>query len=173
MSEVCKEWDEYLSGYAANRPIWIVKLSNNETVYQDDGRPGVKTPSAWLRLKSYCEKHNLRITEMHIHYRSHIEHIGSDFDGYYFCKGAGGFLFSDITVSSFVIGTLSGDVLNVSHWKLPELIVMQTETRNRNENEECLIEKPIVEAGRVTCSMPAQFKKQIFDWLIYGQKKNE
>ena len=169
MAEVCKGWDEYLSGYAANRPIWIVKLSNGESVFQDDDRPNTKPKSAWLRLKIYCKEHNLRITEMCLKYRSHIENIDSGCDGYYFCKGAGGFLFSDVTVDSFVVGTLSQNVLQVSHWKLPELMIMHTETRDKIDNEECLIEKPVVRGGKAVCVIPTSFKKKIFEWLIHGE----
>ena len=48
---VSKKIDPYISAYADSNPIWIVKLSNGETVYQDDGRPDVEPESAWLRLK--------------------------------------------------------------------------------------------------------------------------
>ena len=34
---VSKKIDPYISAYADSNPIWIVKLSNGETVYQDDG----------------------------------------------------------------------------------------------------------------------------------------
>ena len=61
---VSKKIDPYISAYADSNPIWIVKLSNGETVYQDDGRPDVEPESAWLRLKQYCEDNNLHKTNM-------------------------------------------------------------------------------------------------------------
>ena len=172
--EVCKDWDEYLSSYAADRPIWFVKLSNGETVYQDDGRPNIFPSSAWLRLKRYCQSKHLRIIGMHLQYRSHVIHIGDDCDGYYFCKSAGGFLFSDKTIDSFVIGILTGDSLEVKHWKLPELMLMQTETRSKHGQEECLIEKPIVEGGSVTCRLSAPYKiAMLNNWLENESEKNQ
>ena len=90
MAYVCTGWDEYLSSYSIDNTIWFVKLSNGETVYQDDGRPDVEPNSAWLRLKEYCAEKNLRIEQMYLQYRSHVEPIGEGYDGYYFCKGASG-----------------------------------------------------------------------------------
>jgi hypothetical protein len=173
MGLVCKEWDKYLFSYAADNPIWFVKLSNGETIYQDDGRPDTEPASAWLRLKKYCADRNLHIKEMCVQYRSHIEHIPQNCDGYYFCKGASGFLFSEETMHSFVVGTLSGNSLSVRHWKVPELTVIQTETRTKLGNEECLIEKSIIEGGAVTCRMPAPLKKSILNWLSNDEKQDE
>ena len=56
MSFVSKSIDTYVNVYGDSHPMWIAKLSNGETIYQDDGRPEVEPASAWLRLKDYCDQ---------------------------------------------------------------------------------------------------------------------
>ena len=120
-TSVAKSIDGYVNVYADSNPIWIVTLSNNETIYQDDGRPGVTPQSAWERLGIYCEEEGVYITSMSIKNRSHVEVVGTGGDGYYFCKGAGKFLFGDKTNHSFVVGVLENDSLRVRRWNLPEV----------------------------------------------------
>jgi hypothetical protein len=173
MAHVCTGWDEYLSSYSIDNTIWFVKLSNGETVYQDDGRPDAEPHSAWLRLKEYCAEKNLRIEEMYLQFRSHVEPIGIGHDGYYFCKGASGFLFSEETLHSFVVGTLSGDTLSIRHYKTPELTVLQMDTRTKFGNEECLIEKPIVQGGAVTCRLATPYKIAALNWLANDNEQDK
>jgi len=136
-----KEFDSYINVYADNNPLWIATLSNGETIYQDDGRPNVKPSSAWTRLKRYCETNDVHITNMKVRNRSHIEDIGSDYDGYFFCKGAGALLFGDMTLHTFIIGILTGEKLSVRKWRLPELISEGVEERDPYELPECIIAK--------------------------------
>ena len=136
-----KEYDSYINVYADNNPIWIVTLSNDETIYQDDGRAGVQPQSAWSRLKIYCEKNDLYIKNLKVKNRSHLEDVGSDYDGYFFCKGAGGFLFDGHTLHTFVIGILEGEKLRTKTWRLPELIPDSFQDRDPYESPNCLIAK--------------------------------
>ena len=136
-----KEYDAYVNVYADNNPIWIATLSNGETVYQDDGRPNVKPQSAWVRLKIYCENNGLYITNLKVKNRSHLEDVGSDHDGYFFCKGAGGFLFDGDTLHTFVIGILEGETLRTKTWRLPELIPDSFQDRDPYESPNCIIAK--------------------------------
>ena len=136
-----KEYDTYINVYADNNPLWIVTLSNGETIYQDDGRPNVKPASAWTRLKKYCEINDVHIINMKIRNRSHMQDVGSDYDGYFFCKGAGALLFGDTTLHTFIIGTLTGEKLSVKRWKLPELISEGSENRDPYKLPECIIAK--------------------------------
>ena len=136
-----KEFDTYVNVYADNNPLWIATLSNGETIYQDDGRPNVKPSSAWTRLKKYCEVNNLYIINIKVRNRSHIEDIGSDYDGYFFCKSAGALMFGDITQHAFVLGFLEGEKLSVRKWRLPELIPEEIEERDPYDLPECIIAK--------------------------------
>ena len=137
-----KELDSYINQYADSNPIWIAELSNGETVYQDDGRPNAEPESGWLRMKQYCEENNLHIESMKVRNRSHVEDIGSGYDGYFFCKGAGALLFQDLTVHTFNIGHVENGKLYVRTWRLPELIPERFEERSLYDAPyECLITK--------------------------------
>ena len=78
---------------------------------------------------------------MKVRNRSHVEDVGSDHDGYFFCKSAGGMLFGDVTLHSFIIGTLTGEKLSVRKWRLPELIAEEVEERDPYDLPECIIAK--------------------------------
>lgn len=136
-----KEFDTYIKVYADNNPLWIATLSNGETVYQDDGRPNVKPSSAWTRLKAYCKNKDLHITNIKLRNRSHVVDVGSNHDGYFFCKSAGALMFGDLTMHSFVIGTLTGEKLSARKWRLPELIAEPVEERDPYELPDCIIAK--------------------------------
>ena len=136
-----KEIDSYINVYADNNPLWIATLSNGETIYQDDGRPNIKPHSAWVRLKRYCEINDLHITNIKLRNRSHVEDVGSDYDGYFFCKSAGALMFGDLTLHNFIVGTLTGEKLSVKKWRLPELIAEEIEERDPYELPECIIAK--------------------------------
>ena len=138
---VSKEFDTYINVYADNNPLWIVTISNGETIYQDDGRPNIEPASAWVRLKKYCEENNLYITNMKVRNKSHVEDVGSDYDGYFFCKSAGALMFGDTTQHSFVLGFLEGEKLSVRKWRLPELIPEEIEERDPYDLPECIIAK--------------------------------
>tara|TARA_R100000008_G_C3585401_1_gene171862 strand:- start:3312 stop:3794 length:483 start_codon:yes stop_codon:yes gene_type:complete len=138
---VSRQLDSYVNVYGDTNPMWIVELSNGETVYQDDGRPGITPPSAWERLKIYCDANDLHITKMSFKNRSHLETVGEGDDGYFFCKAAGAFLFGDETVHSFVVGRLSEGKLYARKWRMPEVIPEAIEERNISESLEYLITK--------------------------------
>ena len=138
---VSKNLDFYVNVYGDNNPMWIAELSNGETVYQDDDRPGVDPPSAWKRLKIYCGANNIHITKMSVKNRSHIENVGSGDDGYFFCKSAGAFMFGDETIHSFVVGRLNDGKLLTRKWKMPEVTPEPIEERNIDESLEFLITK--------------------------------
>tara|TARA_R110000824_G_scaffold14985_5_gene63387 strand:- start:7623 stop:8105 length:483 start_codon:yes stop_codon:yes gene_type:complete len=136
-----KEFDDYINIYADQNPLWIATLSNDEVIYQDDGRPDVEPASAWTRLKQYCDTNDLYIQSIKLRNKSHIEDLGSGHDGYFFCKSAGALLFGDMTQHAFVFGTLNGENLSVRRWRLPELISESVEERDPYANPEFIIAK--------------------------------
>jgi len=138
---LCFNEDEYSQSFAEGNPRWVVTLNNGQTVYQDDGRPGVSPHSAWIRLKEYCNKNKLYITNFSFGFRSNKKTLEPNADGYYFCKGSRGAFGASKTLQLFFIGTLINNVLSVSCWKVPEMIREKTEIRNHNEANECLIRK--------------------------------
>ena len=138
---VSKQLDQYANQYGDVNPAWIVELSNGETIYQDDDRPGAEPPSAWKRLKLYCEKNDLHITNMKIKNRSNAHDIGQNHEGYFFCKSAGAFMFGDETIHSFIVGTFDEGKLKVRKWVMPEMSPDRIEERDPTTNPECLITK--------------------------------
>ena len=138
---VSKTLDSYVNVYGDNNPVWIAELSNGETIYQDDDRPGVDPPSALKRLKTYCSANNIHITKMSVKNRSHIENVGSGDDGYFFCKSAGAFMFGDETMHSFIVGRLNDGKLLTRRWNMPEVTPESIEERNIGESLEFLITK--------------------------------
>ena len=139
---VCKVFDEFMKHYAEGNPRWEVVLSNNERIFQDDDRPNVRPRSAWLRLGKYCEENELYIKEMTIMFRDNAYALPSNMDGYFFSKGARGMFGNPRTLHLFLVGTLQGGRLEVSCWKVPEMLSEWTEERDPDEAKECLITRP-------------------------------
>jgi hypothetical protein len=78
---------------------------------------------------------------MQVRNRSHVEDVGADYDGYFFCKGAGALIFGDMTIHTFNIGVLNEGKLKVRTWRLPELIPERFEERDPYASPECIIAK--------------------------------
>lgn len=116
---ICTKIDGWLEDVYLSKARWEVVLSNGLTVYQDDDRPGLKPASAWERLYDYCRENDVYVQSMIIRFRSHVEPIGSNADGFFFskCVTAG---FSS-SMDSFLTGTLVNGILTVSKWSIPAL----------------------------------------------------
>ena len=141
-SLVCKEPDPYFGQYSDSNAYWLVTLSNKETIYQDDGRPGLEIESAWIRLKQYCLENELYIVDMRVNFRSNSHLVGEFAEGFYFCKGVSGTLYSANSNNLYITGTLKGSVVEVTKWKVPELLSEGSEYRNPAFAGDCLISKP-------------------------------
>ncbi len=104
--------------------IWIADLSNGDTIYMDDNRPGEEPASAWLRLRDYIKETNYNIERFYLKFRSHIEMPLPDKAlGYFFCKRALAGLSSGVTIHSFMIGTLREyEVIHTEDWQVPALL---------------------------------------------------
>ena len=80
---------------------------------------------------------------MMIQFRSNKHQLPSNADGYYYSKGVRGSFGSPVTLQLFFVGTLENDVLNVSCWKVPEMLKEKTETYDIEKAGICLIRKSI------------------------------
>jgi len=144
---ICTQEDSYIRDRFESQPRWIVTLNDGRKVYQDDDRPGLE-PSAWLRLQQYiyenavqtvCYRFNsVFITGMYLQFRSHIEHLPSNMDGYFFCKGMTAFM-AGPTVGTYNTGYLSGDKVIVTKWRIPELISIGDDIRDVEKCQKFLI----------------------------------
>lgn len=129
--------DDFLVERWENYTRWVVKLSNKQCVFQDDGRPGVYPESAWLRLKDYCSENDLWIVSMFLQFRSHVEHLPNNAAGYFFKKGVRGGGFD--TKELFLTGIQYGSEVEITKWYVPELLVSSKEIRLAHECEKYLI----------------------------------
>lgn len=140
-TELCTVEDEFIF----EKLRWVVSLSNDTVVYQDDGRPGCNPSSAWLRLKRWIESHDLDIVRMKFQFRSHIVSLPSPADGYYFSKGVYVTNVTGLSRGFYVGGVLVNDCINVQLWSVPELEILSQETRPINKDTmEKLIVNPSV-----------------------------
>ncbi len=117
--EICVKEDVWLREKFEQHTRWIVTLSNGLVVYDDSGRPG-KSENAWFRLYDYCAANAAFVVSMRLQFRSHIEGVGENSDGFYLGRGLygglGGFK------CTIIAGTLNDGSLKVSKWQIPELI---------------------------------------------------
>jgi len=133
--------DEFIRNKIEGEAYWVVTLNNGLVVYQDDYRPNIEPWNSWLRLRDYCYAEGVYPVKMHIRFRSHVEHMPENAEGYYFVRSVLASFGSDITQHLFVIGTIDGGLLQVNKWKTPELIVVDSEYRKFKEHDLCLISK--------------------------------
>ena len=136
---ICIEPDLYTANLFEKGSVWVATLSDGSVVYQDDERDGVDPKSAWERLGIHCGETGIHVVDMYIQNGTNKVEIGKNHDGYYFCKGAGGFLYGGLTHHSYVCGVLKGGVLLVTAYNVPELTIQFEETRAVDKNSICLI----------------------------------
>lgn len=132
---VCKEEDEFIF----EQVHWIAHLSNGEKIFQDDGRPGMDPPQAWLRLKDYCRQQMLSVVNLTLRFRSHFETpLPADAPGYYFINKIVA-IQGGPTIGFYLIGHVEDNQIRLQHWKIPELMFFGEEYRPIKENDESLL----------------------------------
>lgn len=143
---VCLKQDEYVTDLEQGcmTASWRARLSNGDVVIQDDDRPGMDPPQAWLRLQDYVRKNGLSITKIWLQFRSNIQAdiLPENADGYYFCKQALSFLHGSKTFHFYILGSLQNGKLVVQRWKVPELVLVEKEERDPATAGVCLILNP-------------------------------
>jgi hypothetical protein len=120
---------------------WVVRLNNDEIVYEDDGRAGEDPPSAWLRLGDYCRENKLHITQMWLQFRSaRIEVQPANAKGYFFAKCVFAVWGDDQSYQAYVAGTLEEDgKIHTTRWRVPELLEMDRQIRDVDPENPSLI----------------------------------
>lgn len=139
--QICTEKDDFVTLYQELNPTWTVWLNSGLVVFQDDGRPGIEPRSAWERLYHYCHENNDYIKRMNIKFRSNIHPLPNDADGYYFAKGVRGGLAMVKPMQLFFVGTFKNGILNVTCYKVPEMLKEKTKERDINKVGLCLIKR--------------------------------
>lgn len=135
VSQITTKIDDFIRD--KDSTIWIVKLSNGLTVYQDDDREGLE-PSAWIRLGNYCRENKVSIVEMSIKFRSHEELVGSNAEGYFFRRAILGGIGLNrkekpINRHYFLVGILKDGQVHVKKWQVPEIHLIEEDVRDPND----------------------------------------
>lgn len=124
---------------------WIVTLDNGVIVYQDDVgqgnlRPGTHLTS-WERLQNYCGNNKNYIVDMKLQFRSHIENMPANVEGYFFRRsilgGIGIMRTSRIIPDTFfyLVGILKDGKVTIQKWRVPELILNTDEEDIRDPDD--------------------------------------
>lgn len=137
--------DDWLLSTRESTPRWVAVLSDGSEHYQDDGRPDTDEV-AWIRLRDKCRESGLFITDMYLVFRSHTErrehYKGAD--GYWFRFGVkAGFGVGrnkkTKQINSCLIGVIRGQEMSVDNWRIPELIIIESDVRSVDINDETII----------------------------------
>lgn len=127
-------------------PYWKATLSNGLVVYEDD-RPEFETPQSWLRLSRYCQDNHLRITDLSLIFRSHHVPVESNCLGYYFSKGNYAMVGLNFdgrdSYDLYNVGIYRDGKLYLTKYKVPELEIHGTETRELTDTNLELLITPI------------------------------
>jgi hypothetical protein len=131
--------------FVFHKPHWQVNLSNGETIYQDDDRPGVSEPSAWIRLKNYCTANHLHITGFWLRFRSHILSLGGFeyADGYYFVKSVFAVWGDNETIDAYVVGVLIDGRIKGVRLKVPDFTLIEMIDREPDFDSPTLIARQL------------------------------
>lgn len=131
---VCKEFDAYVHHGMVDglMTLWIAELSNGETIYSDDDRPGEENWNAWSRLKNYVEVNNLKINKLKLKYKSNEISLPDNAEGYFFMHGAKALLTNEYQhrVTCYIVGYVENNQIHITWYKVPELWVEETEIRH-------------------------------------------
>jgi hypothetical protein len=142
--DLCRSVDEFVF----HQPHWEVELSNGEIIYQDDNRPGVAEPSAWVRLKNYCTANHLHITQFWLQFRSNRIVIGpANADGYYFVKSVFAIWGDNETIHAYVVGVLMDGKIQGARFKVPEFTLMEHIDREPDFDSPTLIARQLTTGG--------------------------
>jgi hypothetical protein len=140
--QVCTKEDGYIYELFEFTTRWVVTLSNGERVFQDDNRPGIEQPSAWIRLGQYVQANKLSITDMKIQFRSTIIPVNDGpVDGFFFSKSVLGSPGMDKTLDFYIAGTLKNGILTTKSYQIPEFDPTHAEMELRDPDKAglCLI----------------------------------
>jgi len=122
--QLCTNRDDFIW----DRAIWIATLEDGAEIWQDDDRPGVNEPSAWIRLGKYVKASGNRIVKMQLRFRTHIITLPKG-KSYYFTKGILGSTASKSCSYFLCAGSQEGQEIDVRWYKTPELVETRMVTK--------------------------------------------
>ena len=134
---LCRGKDDYTFDLWLAQPRWIAELTDGDVIHQDDDRPGVTPPSAWLRLRSYLQETGLGIRRLRLTFRDEINlsPLPDNAPGYFFRRSLLASLTEGYTLGFYLVGHLEGPVVHVQKVLLPSLQVVERSIRDVNDEE--------------------------------------
>lgn len=138
--------DEWLINTAETHARWVAVLSNGEEYHQDDGRPNA-VGNAWNRLVDHCRNNHLHLVDIYLKFRSHVERKAEyrNADGYWFRFGITASVKANKkgknSYNSILIGIMRDGKMHVDNWRVPELLLVESDTREIPKNDETIIWK--------------------------------
>lgn len=121
-------YEAWLEEYRKDKyKIWIkATLSNGTDVYLPEHKD-------WLKLKTHCENHKLRVMRVGLQYRSHSVDVDTeDADGVYLVRSLVGVM-GENSRNTITIGKLHGTQVHKTLWITPELVKETEEITNVDE----------------------------------------
>jgi hypothetical protein len=111
-----------MDDFLDEKTIWVATLEDGTMVFQDDGRPGVSEPNAWVRLGEYVAISKNRIRRIGLRFRSHVIELPK-LTAYYFTSGVTSVAGTGVTTLSANLGGMYGDgKIHVTWYRCPEII---------------------------------------------------
>jgi hypothetical protein len=127
-----------------DKTIWIATLESGEEVWQRiDLEQDTEGYSSWLELRQT----KLKIIGLKIKFRSHIEELPSNAQGYYFRRGIIATMPGGDEANCYVTGYIENGILHKIWWRIPEIIEWDaevTDTWNKEDLGIILNEIPIL-----------------------------
>lgn len=118
-----------------DKAYWKVILSDDSVYLEHDI---LSKQIAWLELKQHCETNKVFVKDMYIRFRCHLEHVYSigESDGVFFRKMSLGSFGERRTAQFYLIGSVSNGTIFVDHWRVPEILLEDHDTRPVNDSED-------------------------------------
>lgn len=146
---ICTREDSFTREFWLHQARWIATLASGLEVIQDDNRPGLAEPSAWLRLREYVQEHRDGIVALRFAFRNERAiHLPERQKGYFFRHGLGANLVSSVSVGFFLAGYLLDGQVQVLKYRVPEMLLCERQTRDP-ANEQLVGKSLIVYPGEV------------------------
>ena len=118
-----------------DKTLWIATLSDGSEVWQDIPKEDDPEYSTWEEFRSLSPK----IVGLKIKFRSHIEELPPNADGYYFRKS----IIADLpgeNVHCYVAGYIQNNVLYKIWYRIPEIIEWhRDEVKNWDSSDKGII----------------------------------
>jgi len=122
--------------------IWVVKLSDGQTIYQDD----VTLNSSWKELKDYLKNRDVHIYDFYLKFRSHEfgwleglkEEERNQISGFFFRIGMGGLVMDKLSSqwTQYVVGHVINNKIYIQTLITPHLTVLHSDIYDIDKDTE-------------------------------------